>query len=158
MPGAAKSAGGRFGNLITAPGRWGANMVIDAANYGLETLGPNNPFRIQLDNIGQPFKPEMSDWDWMNKEESRRNLLLANRRIDNFNGPVGIFPMDQSDDRAKSLNPYTPNNNSESTARFLDIKADIKVNIDVATADDFNAKFQQQFKAELENTLQQYTR
>lgn len=153
---AAKGAAGRFGNLITAPGRWGANKIIDATNHGLETLGPNNPFRIQLDNIGQPFKPEMSDWDWMNREETRRNVLLANRRIDNFNGPVGIYPVDQNDSRSKSLNPYTPTTQNPNGS--VDIKADFKVTIDAATKDDFDEKFERSIKNIWENTLQQYTR
>lgn len=152
---AAIAAGSSFANTVTAPGRGGANLVIQGLNSGLDAIGPYGP---RIPTISAPFgSGSDSDFDWMNREKAKQAILFANRRVDNFNGPMGIFPMDQSDSRAKSLNPYVPTNQSSSNGS-IDIKAEVKVNIDAATVDDFNAKFQQQFKAELENTLQQYTR
>lgn len=151
---AAVAAGGNLGNAVTTPGRIGANLLIDGANAGLRAIGPGAP---QIPNIEAPFTPPLSDFDWLNREESRRSKLIANRRGDNYNGTVGIMPLDQSDSRTRSLNPYVPNGGN-SSGGLIDIKAEIKVNIDAATVDDFNEKFQRQFKAELENTLQQYTK
>lgn len=151
---AAMAAGGSFGNTITTPGRAGANLIINGLNSGLDAVGPYGP---RIPNISAPFGTGSdSDFDWMNREKTKQSILFANRRADNFNGTMGIFPMDQSDARAKSLNPYVPTGQNSNSS--VDIKADIKVSIDAATADDFNDKFQRQFKAELENTLQQYTR
>ncbi|QGH72524.1 MAG: tail tape measure [Myoviridae sp. ctThM1] len=150
---AAQSALAGYGNTITAPGRKGANLIIGGINSGLDAVGPYGP---RIPTIGQPFSSGDSDWDWMNREKTRQAQLFANRRKDNFNGPMGIFPMDQSDARSRSLNPYVPQGSGSGGS--LDIKAEVKVNIEAATVDDFNDKFQKQFKAELENTLQQYTR
>jgi tape measure domain-containing protein len=150
---AAQSALAGYGNTITAPGRKGANLIIGGINSGLDAVGPYGP---RIPTIGQPFSSGDSDWDWMNREKTRQAQLFANRRKDNFNGTVGIFPMDQSDARSRSLNPYVPSGGRSGGS--LDIKAEVKVNIEAATVDDFNDKFQKQFKAELENTLQQYTR
>ena len=92
----------------------------------------------------------------MNREKTKQSILFANRRADNFKGPMGIFPMDQSDARAKSLNPYVPT--TQNANGSVDIKADFKVTIDAATKDDFDEKFERSIKNIWENTLQQYTR
>jgi len=152
---AAIAAGSSLGNTLTAPGRGGANLIISGLNSGLDAIGPYGP---RIPTIDAPFgNGSASDFDWMNREKAKQAILFANRRADNFNGPVGIFPVDQSDARDKSLNPYVPSNQAGGNGS-IDIKADIKVNIDAATRDDFDEKFQKQFTSVLENTLQQYTR
>lgn len=151
---AAMAAGGDFGNTITAPGRAGANLIINGLNSGLDAVGPYGP---RIPNISTPFGTGSdSDFDWMNREKTKQSILFANRRADNFKGPLGIFPMDQSDARAKSLNPYVPT--TQNANGSVDIKADFKVTIDAATKDDFDEKFERSIKNIWENTLQQYTR
>ena len=150
----AMAAGGSFGNTLTAPGRAGANLIINGLNSGLDAVGPYGP---RIPNISTPFGTGSdSDFDWMNREKTKQAILFANRRADNFNGPMGIFPMDQSDARAKSLNPYVPVGQNSNGS--VDIKADFKVTIDAATKDDFDEKFERSIKNIWENTLQQYTR
>lgn len=151
---AAIAAGSSFGNTLTAPGRGGANLIINGLNSGLDALGPYGP---RIPTIDAPFGAgSNSDFDWLNREKAKQAILFANRRADNFNGTMGIFPVDQNDARTKSMNPYVPTGQSSNGS--IDIKADIKVNIDAATKDDFDEKFQKQFTSVLENTLQQYTR
>jgi len=151
---AAIAAGSSLGNTLTAPGRGGANLIIQGLNSGLDAVGPYGP---RIPTIDAPFGTgSNSDFDWLNREKAKQAILFANRRADNFNGPMGIFPVDQNDARTKSMNPYVPTGQSSNGS--IDIKADIKVNIDAATKDDFDEKFQKQFTSVLENTLQQYTR
>lgn len=152
---AAIAAGSSLGNTLTAPGRGGANLVIQGLNSGLDAVGPYGP---RIPTIDAPFGTgSNSDFDWLNREKAKQAILFANRRADNFNGPIGIFPVDQSDARDKSLNPYVPNNQSGGVGS-VDIKADFKVNIDAATKDDFDEKFERSIRNIWENTLQQYTR
>lgn len=166
ISGAADSAAGfgkRYINNITAPGRAGANLLSqgltaivgsDAETYGAlaQTYGSsksNSDFTTPY--LGTPFGSTNSLFDYQNQAKADQDLAFANRRKDNFNGPVGIFPME------KAGMPSIPSSPVGVMAPKADVKLDISVKIDAANPEDFKNKFEASLSDVVRQTLDKYS-
>jgi hypothetical protein len=133
--GAADSAAGfgkRFANAVTAPGRLGINTLT--------------PFTVEA-----PFANTTSSFDMQNQAKTDQDLAFANRRKDNFNGPLGIFPME------KPGMPSLPSAPVGVMAPKADVKLDINVKIDAANPEDFKNKFEASLSDVVRQTLDKYS-
>jgi len=133
----AKSAGKRFVNTITTPGRIGANAVISAATKGIAALDP----RVTADQVtpfqfGKPFDDVRSDYDWRTDYKAEQARLAAQTR--------NQYPL-------PGINqPLVPGQK----AIDLSIKMDVK--IDAANPEDFGNKFQEHLRDLTKATLLQF--
>lgn len=130
-------AGKRGLNVITSPGRAGANFLLRAEHALASEYAPSFVTPGSVPYQFQPLSVSASDSqvDFQTKyqAEQRRLAQLGNYDLPGINKPLtgGL------------------------TAADLSITMD--VNITAATPEDFNAQFQEKFKSVIESTLIQYS-
>lgn len=135
---AAKSAGQKYANTITAPGRAGANVLL-------------SPFGV---NIGQPFPNAGSGLDAQTLLQSQIAEAAAQRRKDGFQGTLGVFPMESQQAQAnKAMNPLLGVNYTSPAISAADVKLNVDVKIEAATVEDFNEKFRYSLGDAIKQTL-----
>lgn len=131
---AAKAAGFGYLNYITTP----AQKVLDFAG-------------LPGSNIIQKLRPEFDPAAYDTQQKARQDEALANRRRDNFNGPLGIFPME------KAAMP----DGSSSTPSPIAPKADVTLKMDVkitaASPEDFKTQFESSLADIVHQTLDKYS-
>lgn len=130
---AAKAAGYGYLNYITTP----AQKTLDALGLpGSSTI--------------QKLRPEFDPAGFETQQRALQDEALANRRRDNFNGPLGIFPLE------KASMPTTG-----SAPSPLSPKADVTLKMDVkitaANPEDFKTQFESSLADIVHQTLDKYS-
>ena len=132
---AAKAAGFGYLNYITTP-----------AQKALDFVG------LPGSSIIQKLRPEFDPAAFETQQRARQDEALANRRKDNFNGPLGIFPMEKAG---------MPDSGSSSTPSPLAPKADVTLKMDVkitaANPEDFKTQFESSLADIVHQTLDKYS-
>lgn len=130
---AAKGAGFGYLNYITTP-----------AQKTLDLIGLPGTSAIQK------LRPDFDPAAYETQQRARQDEALANRRRDNFNGPLGIFPME------KATMP-----DSRNTPSPLAPKADVTLKMDVkitaANPEDFKTQFESSLADIVHQTLDKYS-
>lgn len=131
---AAKAAGFGYLNYITTP----AQKVLDFAG-------------LPGSNIIQKLRPEFDPAAYDTQQKARQDEALANRRRDNFNGPLGIFPMEKAampDGSSSTLSPIAPK---------ADVTLKMDVKITAASPEDFKTQFESSLADIVHQTLDKYS-
>lgn len=131
---AAKAAGYGYLNYITTP-----------AQKTLDYLG------IPGSNTIQKLRPDFDPAAFETQQRSRQDEALANRRRDNFNGPLGIFPM------AKAGMPESGSGLSSPAAPKADVTLKMDVKITAANPEDFKTQFESNLANIVHQTLDKYS-
>lgn len=132
---AAKAAGYGYLNYITTP----AQKTLDA-------------FGLPASSTMQKLRPDFDPAAFDTQQRARQDEALANRRRDNFNGPLGIFPMEKAG---------MPDSGSSSAPSPLATKADVTLKMDVkitaASPEDFKTQFEASLSDIVHQTLDKYS-
>jgi hypothetical protein len=132
---AAKAAGFGYLNYITTP----AQKTLDA-------------FGLPASSTMQKLRPDFDPANYETQQRARQDEALANRRRDNFNGTLGIFPMEKAG---------MPDSGSSSTPSPLAPKADVTLKMDVkitaANPEDFKTQFESSLADIVHQTLDKYS-
>lgn len=148
-----QSAGKRYANAITAPGRAGVNLVSDAVTYGVAAIDPSQSMSdVTPWQIDKPFDNTNSLFDYQRQAKDQQEQAFANRRRDGFNGPMGIFPMSKT-----PMPEASATTTGVMAAPKADVKLDISVKIDAATPEDFKNKFEASLSDVVRQTLDKYS-
>ena len=129
----AKAAGYGYLNYITTP----AQKVVD-------TLGLPGSSTIQK------LRPDFDPAAFETQQRARQDEALANRRKDNFNGPLGIFPMEKAGmpDSGSAPSPLAPK---------ADVTLKMDVKITAANPEDFKTQFESSLADIVHQTLDKYS-
>lgn len=148
-----KGFGKRYVNNITAPGRAGVNLVSDAVTYGLAAVDPRittdqvNPWQINT-----PFSNTNSLFDYQRQAQDRQDVVLANRKRENFATPLGLFPIEKA---------TMPEQSASQQPSPLAPKADVTLKMDVkitaANPEDFKSQFESSLADIVHQTLDKYS-
>lgn len=147
-----KGFGKRYVNTITAPGRAGVNVLSDAFTYGTAALDPRvtvdqvNPWQIDA-----PFSNTNSLFDYQRQAKDRQDVVLANRRKENFSTPLGIFPME------KAAMPEAIVSTPSPIAPKADVTLKMDVKITAADPEDFKSQFESSLADIVHQTLDKYS-
>lgn len=135
----------------------GAGDAAKAAGYGYLNY-ITTPAQKTLDLFGLPASSTMQklhpDFDPANYETQQRAIqdeALANRRRDNFNGPLGIFPMEKAgmpDSGSSAPSPLAPK---------ADVTLKVDVKITAANPEDFKTQFESSLADIVHQTLDKYS-
>lgn len=132
---AAKAAGFGYLNYITTP----AQKTLDV-------------FGLPGTSTMQKLRPDFDPANYETQQRARQDEALANRRRDNFNGPLGIFPMEKAG---------MPDSGSSSAPSPLAPKADVTLKMDVkitaANPEDFKTQFEASLSDIVHQTLDKYS-
>lgn len=129
----AKAAGYGYLNYITTP----AQKTLDAMGLpGSSTI--------------QKLRPEFDPAAFETQQRARQDEALANRRRDNFNGPLGIFPMEKAGmpDSGSTPSPLAPK---------ADVTLKMDVKITAANPEDFKTQFESSLADIVHQTLDKYS-
>lgn len=148
-----KGFGKRYVNTITTPGRTGINVLSDAVTYGAAAIDP----RKTVDSVtpwqmDAPFSNTNSLYDYQRIARDRQDEALANRRRDNFNGPLGIFPMEKAGMPAQG-----PSTLVSPIAPKADVTLKMDVKITAASPEDFKTQFESSLADIVHQTLDKYS-
>lgn len=131
---AAKAAGYGYLNYITTP----AQKTLDA-------LG------LPASSTMQKLRPDFDPAAFDTQQRAKQDEALANRRRDNFNGPLGIFPMEKAgmpDSGASAPSPLAPK---------ADVTLKMDVKITAANPEDFKTQFEASLSDIVHQTLDKYS-
>lgn len=130
----AKAAGYGYLNYITTP----AQKVTDLLGLpGSSTI--------------QKLRPDFDPAAYETQQKARQDEALANRRRDNFNGPLGIFPMEKAsmpDGSGATPSPIAPK---------ADVTLKMDVKITAANPEDFKTQFESSLADIVHQTLDKYS-
>ena len=144
----------RFGRGDTS----GAAESAKAAGFGYLNY-ITTPAQKTLDYLGLPgsstiqkLRPEFDPAGYETNQRAKQDEALANRRRDNFNGPLGIFPLEKAG---------MPDSNGAGTPSPLAPKADVTLKMDVkitaANPEDFKTQFESSLADIVHQTLDKYS-
>ena len=136
----------------------GAGDASKAAGFGYLNY-ITTPAQKALDFVGLPgsstiqkLRPEFDPAAFETQQRARQDEALANRRKDNFNGTLGIFPMEKAG---------MPDSGSSSAPSPLAPKADVTLKMDVkitaANPEDFKTQFESSLADIVHQTLDKYS-
>lgn len=144
-------------NKLAAGDTSGAADSAKAAGYGYLNY-ITTPAQKALDAIGLPgsstiqkLRPEFDPAAFDTQQRARQDEALANRRRDNFNGPLGIFPMEKAgmpDGGAGQPSPLAPK---------ADVTLKMDVKITAANPEDFKVQFESSLADIVHQTLDKYS-
>lgn len=140
----AKAFGMNYLENITAIPRAIPNMVLREGSQFLARHDPriSDPSSVPYPQIGfgaKPFNPA----EFESNKRAQQKVAAANRSRNNYNGPVGIFPIGEGE---------------AVRAGVGGVQVNVDVKIDAATVEDFNEKFQMNMQNILDTTILQYSR
>lgn len=134
----------------------GAGDAAKAAGFGYLNY-ITTPAQKTLDMIGLPgsstiqkLRPEFDPAGFETQQRARQDEALANRRRDNFNGPLGIFPLE------KAGMPSTGGSPS-ALAPKADVTLKMDVKITAASPEDFKTQFESSLADIVHQTLDKYS-
>lgn len=130
---AAKAAGYGYLNYITTP----AQKTLDALGLpGSSTI--------------QKLRPEFDPAGFETQQRAAQDEALANRRRDNFNGPLGIFPLEKAGmpSAGSAPSPLAPK---------ADVTLKMDVKITAANPEDFKTQFESSLADIVHQTLDKYS-
>lgn len=121
------------------------NYITTPAQAVLNTAG------VPATNILNKIRPEFDPAAFDTQQRSRQDEALANRRRDNFNGPLGIFPMEKAgmpDSSSTAPSPLAPK---------ADVTLKMDVKITAANPEDFKTQFESSLADIVHQTLDKYS-
>lgn len=121
------------------------NYITTPAQAVLNTAG------IPATNILNKIRPEFDPAAFDTQQRARQDEALANRRRDNFNGPLGIFPMEKAgmpDSGSTAPSPLAPK---------ADVTLKMDVKITAANPEDFKTQFESSLADIVHQTLDKYS-
>lgn len=130
----AKAAGYGYLNYITTP----AQKTLDA-------------FGLPGSSTIQKLRPEFDPAAYETQQRTRQDEALANRRRDNFNDPLGIFPMEKAGMPSSSSTQPSP------LAPKADVTLKMDVKITAANPEDFKTQFESSLADIVHQTLDKYS-
>lgn len=135
----------------------GAGDAAKAAGYGYLNY-ITTPAQKTLDLVGLPgtstmqkLRPDSDPANYETQQRARQDEALANRRRDNFNGPLGIFPMEKAgmpDSSSSAPSPLAPK---------ADVTLKMDVKITAANPEDFKTQFESSLADIVHQTLDKYS-
>lgn len=135
----------------------GATETAKAAGYGYLNY-ITTPAQKTLDALGLPgsstiqkLRPEFDPAAYETQQRARQDEALANRRRDNFNGPLGIFPLEKAsmpDGSSSAPSPLAPK---------ADVTLKMDVKITAASPEDFKTQFESSLADIVHQTLDKYS-
>lgn len=109
----ASQAGKRVINTVTAPGRAGANTLLEGGTRLLEALDP----RVSVGSTNAPripsFDVDKTTIDYQAEQTTQRRLAAAQARKDGYPQPTGIFPLGSGGSVTATFNIYDATNPEE---------------------------------------------
>lgn len=121
------------------------NYITTPAQAVLNTAG------VPATNILNKIRPEFDPAAFDTQQRARQDEALANRRRDNFNGPLGIFPMEKAgmpDSSSTAPSPLAPK---------ADVTLKMDVKITAANPEDFKTQFESSLADIVHQTLDKYS-
>ena len=148
---AAKAAGYGYLNYITTP----AQKTLDV-------------FGLPGTSTMQKLRPDYDPANYETQQRARQDEALANRRRDNFNGPLGIFPLEKTGYEVQkpvgvfpmekavmpSAGPVAP---VSTVAPKADVTLKVDVKITAANPEDFKTQFESSLADIVHQTLDKYS-
>src|SRR5690606_25448341 len=106
----AKSAGTRVVNTVTAPGRAGANLLLQGGTRALEALDP----RVDVGTVAPPripaFSVDKTTLDYKAEQSAQRRMAAVQANKDGFPTPTGILPIGSGGPVTATFNIYDATN------------------------------------------------